>query len=32
VETRNAMGFRALDNIGAVLSGRAPIDPVLPPR
>jgi lactate dehydrogenase-like 2-hydroxyacid dehydrogenase len=29
LETRNAMGFRALDNIAAVLSGRAPIDPVL---
>jgi lactate dehydrogenase-like 2-hydroxyacid dehydrogenase len=28
VETRNAMGFRALDNIAAVLSGRPPIDPV----
>ncbi len=28
VETRNAMGFRALDNIGAVLAGQAPIDPV----
>lgn len=28
VETRNAMGFRALDNIAAVLSGRAPIDPL----
>lgn len=28
VETRNAMGFRALDNIAAVLAGRAPIDPV----
>jgi lactate dehydrogenase-like 2-hydroxyacid dehydrogenase len=32
VETRNAMGFRALDNIAAVLSGRGPIDPVLPAR
>jgi len=30
VETRNAMGFRALDNIAAVLSGRPPIDPVWP--
>ena len=30
VETRNAMGFRALDNIAAVLSGRGPLDPVLP--
>jgi lactate dehydrogenase-like 2-hydroxyacid dehydrogenase len=29
LETRNAMGFRALDNIAAVLSGRAPIDPVV---
>lgn len=28
VETRNAMGFRALDNIAAVLAGREPIDPV----
>lgn len=28
VETRNAMGFRALDNIDAVLAGRAPIDPI----
>jgi lactate dehydrogenase-like 2-hydroxyacid dehydrogenase len=28
VETRNAMGFRALDNLAAVLSGRTPIDPV----
>jgi lactate dehydrogenase-like 2-hydroxyacid dehydrogenase len=28
VETRNAMGLRALDNIAAVLSGRQPIDPV----
>jgi lactate dehydrogenase-like 2-hydroxyacid dehydrogenase len=28
VETRNAMGFRALDNIAAVLSGGQPIDPV----
>lgn len=27
-ETRNAMGFRALDNIAAVLSGRGPIDPL----
>lgn len=27
-ETRDAMGFRALDNIAAVLSGRAPIDPL----
>lgn len=27
-ETRNAMGFRALDNIAAVLAGRAPIDPL----
>jgi lactate dehydrogenase-like 2-hydroxyacid dehydrogenase len=30
VETRNAMGFRALDNIAAVLAGREPIDPVRP--
>jgi lactate dehydrogenase-like 2-hydroxyacid dehydrogenase len=28
VETRDAMGFRTLDNIAAVLSGRPPIDPV----
>ena len=28
VETRDAMGFRALDNISAVLAGRPPIDPV----
>jgi lactate dehydrogenase-like 2-hydroxyacid dehydrogenase len=28
VETRNAMGFRALDNIAAVLAGKPPIDPV----
>ena len=28
VETRNAMGFKALDNVAAVLSGRPPIDPV----
>jgi lactate dehydrogenase-like 2-hydroxyacid dehydrogenase len=28
VETRNAMGFRALDNIQAVLAGRPPIDPL----
>jgi lactate dehydrogenase-like 2-hydroxyacid dehydrogenase len=28
VETRNAMGFRALDNIEAVLTGRPPIDPL----
>jgi lactate dehydrogenase-like 2-hydroxyacid dehydrogenase len=27
-ETRNAMGFRALDNIAAVLGGRHPIDPL----
>ena len=27
-ETRNAMGFRALDNIAAVLDGRPPIDPL----
>jgi lactate dehydrogenase-like 2-hydroxyacid dehydrogenase len=26
VETRNAMGYRALDNIAAVLDGRGPID------
>jgi lactate dehydrogenase-like 2-hydroxyacid dehydrogenase len=28
VETRNAMGFRALDNIASVLSGKGPIDPL----
>ena len=28
VETRNAMGFRALDNIAAVLDGREAIDPL----
>jgi lactate dehydrogenase-like 2-hydroxyacid dehydrogenase len=28
VETRNAMGFRALDNIAAVLGGRPPVDPL----
>jgi lactate dehydrogenase-like 2-hydroxyacid dehydrogenase len=28
VETRDAMGFRALDNVAAVLAGRAPGDPV----
>ena len=28
VETRNAMGFRALDNIEAVLAGRGAIDPL----
>ena len=28
VETRNAMGFRALDNVAAVLAGRKPIDPL----
>ena len=27
-ETRNAMGFRALDNIAAVLNGKNPIDPL----
>jgi hydroxypyruvate reductase len=27
-ETRNAMGFRALDNIAAVLTGKNPIDPL----
>ncbi|MSP00831.1 MAG: D-glycerate dehydrogenase [Acetobacteraceae bacterium] len=27
-ETRNAMGFRALDNIAAVLRGAGPIDPL----
>ena len=28
VETRDAMGFRALDNVAAVLAGKAPLDPV----
>jgi len=28
LETRNAMGFRALDNIAAVTSGNPPIDPL----
>ena len=28
VETRNAMGFRALDNIAAVCAGKPPIDPL----
>jgi lactate dehydrogenase-like 2-hydroxyacid dehydrogenase len=28
VESRNAMGHRALDNIAAVLAGRPPIDPL----
>ena len=28
VETRDAMGFRALDNVAAVLAGRPPVDPV----
>jgi lactate dehydrogenase-like 2-hydroxyacid dehydrogenase len=28
VETRNAMGFRALDNIVSVLAGKRPIDPL----
>jgi hydroxypyruvate reductase len=27
-ETRNAMGFRALDNIAAILDGKSPIDPL----
>ena len=27
-ETRNAMGYRALDNIAAVLDGRGPINPL----
>jgi lactate dehydrogenase-like 2-hydroxyacid dehydrogenase len=27
-ETRDAMGFRALDNIAAVLASRPPIDPL----
>jgi lactate dehydrogenase-like 2-hydroxyacid dehydrogenase len=28
IETRTAMGMRALDNIAAVLAGRPPIDPL----
>ena len=28
IETRNAMGFRALDNVAAVLAGRPAIDPL----
>ncbi len=28
VETRNAMGFRALDNIAAVLAGKPPLNPI----
>ena len=28
VETRDAMGMRALDNVAAVLAGRAPLDPL----
>ncbi len=28
LESRNAMGFRALDNIAAVLDGRPPLDPL----
>ncbi len=28
VDTRNAMGYRALDNIAAVLAGGAPLDPL----
>ena len=28
IETRNAMGFRALDNIAAVLAGREAMDPL----
>jgi lactate dehydrogenase-like 2-hydroxyacid dehydrogenase len=27
-ETRNAMGFRALDNVASVLAGKGPIDPI----
>ena len=27
-ETRNAMGFRALDNIASVLAGKGPVDPL----
>jgi hypothetical protein len=28
METRNAMGYRALDNIAAVLAGEGAIDPL----
>ena len=28
LETRTAMGMRALDNVSAVLDGRPPLDPV----
>jgi lactate dehydrogenase-like 2-hydroxyacid dehydrogenase len=28
IETRNAMGFRALDNVAAVCSGAPAIDPL----
>ena len=28
METRNAMGYRALDNIAAVLAGKGAIDPL----
>jgi lactate dehydrogenase-like 2-hydroxyacid dehydrogenase len=28
LETRDAMGFKALDNVAAVFAGRAPLDPV----
>lgn len=28
IETRDAMGFRALDNVAAVLAGGAPLDPL----
>ena len=27
-ETRNAMGYRALDNVSSVLAGKGPIDPI----
>lgn len=32
LETRNAMGFRALANVRAVLDGLPPLDPIGPPR
>ena len=28
IETRNAMGYRALDNVSSVLAGKGPIDPL----
>jgi glyoxylate reductase len=29
IETRTAMGMRALDNLAAVLGGRSPLHPIL---